>query len=127
MKDTVAERVSALIERSGKPLREIAEEMGYDKPNIISMFATGAARVPIRRLASLARALNADPCHLVRMGLEEYCPEDYRTIAEHVGEVLSENERDILFAIRRVYRNGDPKLSEAQERDLVLMFATSPS
>jgi len=123
MKDKVAERVSALIESSGKSLREIADEMGYGKPNIISMFASGATKVPIRRLASLARALKADPRHLVRLGLEEYCPEDYRAIAEHVGEILSDNERDILFTIRRVSRDGDPKLTEAQERDLALMFA----
>lgn len=123
--DRVAQRVRSLIEASGKSHREIAEAMGYEKPNIISMFASGAAKVPIQRLASLARALNVDPRHLLRLGLEEYCPDDYRAIAEHVGEILSENERELLFTVRRVSRNSDPKLTEAQERDLVLMFAAS--
>ena len=36
-----------------KTQREIATEIGYDKPNMISMFKTGEAKVPLCKIPAL--------------------------------------------------------------------------
>jgi hypothetical protein len=40
-----------------KTQREIAAEIDYDKPNMISMFKRGEARVPLDKIPLLAKAL----------------------------------------------------------------------
>lgn len=51
----VRERVREL---SGhKSIREIANDAGYDKPNIISMYMRGETQIPIDKFLDIARAL----------------------------------------------------------------------
>src|ERR1700739_5161333 len=44
-----------------KTQREIAQEAGYETPNIISMLKRGESRVPLERIPLLSKALGADP------------------------------------------------------------------
>lgn len=121
--DKVAQRVSALLEVSEKSQRQIAEEIGYDRPNIIAMFKMGATKVPLTKIGPLAKALNADPGHMMRLALETYSPETYEAIKDHLGDVTSEHEREILKVIRKASGNGDPKLTTKQEEALEKLFA----
>ena len=57
-----------------KTQREIAAEIGYEKPNMISMFKRGEVRVPLDKIPLLAKAIDADPAHLFRLALEQYWP-----------------------------------------------------
>ncbi|MDE2167628.1 MAG: helix-turn-helix transcriptional regulator [Alphaproteobacteria bacterium] len=52
--------------------REIAHRLGYRCVDFVSMFKTGAARVPLEKLPALADILEVDPAYLVRFGLEQY-------------------------------------------------------
>src|SRR5579871_5258209 len=58
-----------------KNQRQIAHELGYAKPNIISMFKTGDTKVPIDKIPALARALNVDPAFLFRLAMEQFWPD----------------------------------------------------
>ena len=60
--------------KGAKTQREIAAEAGYEKPNIISMFKYGEAKVPLDKIPALAKALEIDPAHLFRLALEQYWP-----------------------------------------------------
>ena len=44
---TVAQYITIDVNGSGKTQREIAQEAGFPNPNIISMFKTGATRLPL--------------------------------------------------------------------------------
>src|SRR5580704_11911538 len=57
-----------------KTQREIAAEIGYDKPNMISMFKHAEVKAPLDKIPSLAKALHVDPAHLFRLALEQYWP-----------------------------------------------------
>jgi transcriptional regulator with XRE-family HTH domain len=61
-----------------KTQREIAAEIDYDKPNMISMFKRGEARVPLDKIPLLAKALGVDPAHMFRLALEQYWPDRER-------------------------------------------------
>ncbi len=57
---TVAEFLADKIGAIDKTQREIAEACGFDNPNIITMFKNGHTKLPINRIAPLAKALDVD-------------------------------------------------------------------
>jgi transcriptional regulator with XRE-family HTH domain len=102
--------------RGVKTQREIANEIGYEKPNMISMFKRGEARVPLDKIPLLAKALHVDPAHLFRLGLEQYWPNMGDTIAGIFGRLATENEEAILLSKwRAATDNMDPGPSPALE------------
>lgn len=110
-KSSFTERMRELIDASGKLHREIAVEVGYPRPNVISMIRTGCFKVPLEKVTPLARALGADPAFMLRLYLEEHEPERLEAIQGALGEILSANERELLAAIRRASNGRDPPAS----------------
>jgi len=119
--DYVAKRINKLAER-GKTARQIAEEVGYRSPNMISMLKSGRAKVPFEKIPSLARALDMDPGLLLRLTLSEYSPDLHRTIVEIFGAITTANERDMINSIREGSKYSDPLVTEDQKRQLREFF-----
>src|SRR5271155_3438289 len=95
-----------------KTQREIAQEAGYEMPNIISMFKRGESRVPLDKIPLLSKALGVDPAHMFRLALEQYWPDRGDIIAKLFGRLASENEEEIfLKPWRTATRNADPETS----------------
>lgn len=80
-----------------KTQREIADEIGYDKPNMISMFKRGEAKVPLDKIPLLAKALGVETAHLFRLALEQYWPDQAKLILGIFGRTATENEDAILL------------------------------
>jgi len=102
-----------------KSQREIAVEIGYDKPNMISMFKRGATKVPLEKIPLLAKALGVDPIHLFRLGLDQYWPDLQETIAGMFdqGGLITNNEFSLIKEVRNI-TNTDPPLSLNIKRGL---------
>lgn len=98
---TVADFIADRLAESDKTQREIAEECGFEKPNIITMFKTGVTKLPLNRIGPLAKALDADPAHLLRLVMSEYMPDTWDAI-ENVMQstVLTANELELVRAYR---------------------------
>ena len=95
-----------------KTQREIAAEIGYEMPNIISMFKRGESRVPLNKIPLLSKALGVDPAHMFRLALEQYWPNRGDIIEKLFGRLASENEEEILLKPwRTATRNADPETS----------------
>ena len=96
--------------RGVKTQREIAAAVGYDRPNIISMFKTGETQVPLDKIPALARALEADPAHMFRLAMRDRWPELTPLIDEIFGrQMASQNEAAIfLTKWRAATDNADP-------------------
>ncbi len=95
-----------------KTQREIASEIGYEKPNMISMFKRGEVKVPLDKIPLLAKALHVDPGHLFRLALEQYWLGLGATIAEIFGRVVTANEEEILIKPwREATKDRDPKIN----------------
>ena len=76
-----------------KSQREIAGEIGYESPNLISMFKRGEARVPLDKIPLLAKALYVHPSHLFRLALQQYSgPNKGDVVAAIFGNLATENE-----------------------------------
>ncbi len=90
------------ISASGRTQKEIAEDAGFPKPNVISMMKLGATKVPIDRIPALAEALGADADEFLEIALREYHPEVFAVIA--AGEIgLSDDELMLITIYRTAF------------------------
>lgn len=107
---TVCDFIAERLAQSDKTQREIANECGFDNPNIITMFKTGATKIPLNRIGTLAKALDADPAHLLRLVMTEYMPDTWESIENIMhGSVLTANELDLVRRFRSATGDKDPQ------------------
>lgn len=84
---TVAEYLSVQIDACGKSQKEIAEEVGFPKANMLTMMKIGTTKIPVHRVPALARSLGVDPARFMRMVLEEYQPAILEAIEDALGPI----------------------------------------
>lgn len=110
VRTTVAEFIADRLAASDKTQREISEECGFETPNIITMFKTGATKLPLNRIGPLAKALDADPAHLLRLVMTEYIPDTWGEIENIMqSTVLTANELELVRAYRAVTGDNDAR------------------
>jgi transcriptional regulator with XRE-family HTH domain len=119
----IAEFITACLAASDKSQKEIAEEAGFDNPNIISMLKTGVTKLPLNRVGPLAKALDIDPAHLFRLALIEYMPDTWDSLeAAFQGTVLTGNELALIRDFRRITGDLNPEWKEL-DREAILAIA----
>lgn len=112
----VAEYVSWQINLCGKMQTEIAEEVGFEKPNVISMIKQGKTKVPINKIGKMAKALNVDPIFFLKMCINEYMPDMLEAITAITNQpVFTANEIDFIEEIR-ASKIVNPKLETKDDR-----------
>lgn len=95
-RSTVAEFLADRLAAIDKTQRQVSEECGFDNPNIITMFKTGQTKLPVNRIAALAKALEVNPVHLLRLVMLEYIPDLWESIENIMqSTVLSANELEL--------------------------------
>src|SRR3569832_2416477 len=72
---TVAEFIADRLADIDKTQREVAEACGFETPNVITMFKKGQMKVPLDRVGSLAKALDAKPTHQQQQSHQEKQPQ----------------------------------------------------
>jgi transcriptional regulator with XRE-family HTH domain len=117
----IAEQVE-IQSRLGRTQRDIATAIGYDKPNMISMFKTGVTKVPLEKIPALAKALDVDPAYLFRLAIQQYWPELSETIDEIFGAILTQNEAKYVRRIRELSGDTDPNLTDTIGGKLAQLF-----
>jgi transcriptional regulator with XRE-family HTH domain len=114
--------VSRHIDLSGKTQRQIARETGIRSPQMLTMIKNGHTRLPLDFVEPLARALEVDPVHLMRLWLNDYHPATLKLIEGAMGMLSTDNERDIIECVRASSRNSDPELDEDRLQALAGLF-----
>jgi transcriptional regulator with XRE-family HTH domain len=94
-KGTFANYLANQIRISEISQKDIAEALGYESANIVSMFKKGLTKVPIEKVPALAKALHLDPAHLLMLAMREYMPEAFATIQKTLGHTVTENEFEL--------------------------------
>jgi hypothetical protein len=114
----VAEAVRAALARLGpeKSHLQIAQELGYDRGNMLSMIKSGHASIPFKSLGLFSEVLGIDLGHLVRLYIEDNATESAGKLGQAFRDcnlaVLSSNEVEILNRLRA--ENGGQPLSMAE-------------
>lgn len=98
---TVAEYLTFHINNSEKTQRQIALEIGYTKPNIITMFKQGSTKLPLDKVGPLAKALEIEPEDLFLKVMTEYMPETFEALSPFLcGLMLSKDELELIDNFR---------------------------
>ena len=115
---TVARYFSQQIAVCGKNQKTIAEECGYANPNIITMMKGGSTKVPLDKVALIAKSLEVDPRHFLQLVMNEYHPRAWSIIAENFGQgaVITQAETDLLELARGTGKGRMPNLGVTENR-----------
>jgi transcriptional regulator with XRE-family HTH domain len=105
------------INSSGKSQRAIANEAGFRLPNMLSMIKGGDSKLPLDRVATLARALGVDETHLLRLALEQNyrSPEMEKLFDRLFSRLNTSNEQMWVDLIREVVGKKVPPPNEAMK------------
>lgn len=115
----VAEYIKRQMEIVGKKQTELANDIGFAKPNMLSMIKTGSTKVPMQKIVPLAKALGIDKVFLFRKIMMEYQPETWTAIEEIFGNnLITQNEAEIIETVREV-SDLDPKIRTEHDRQLI--------
>jgi transcriptional regulator with XRE-family HTH domain len=106
-----------------KSQAEIAAEVGFINPNMITMLKTGASKLALDRVPALAKALDCDPAYLLRLALEQAVGNTAaKAISDVLGTPVTANERAWLEEIRDASDHVDPRLTARLRTTLRGMF-----
>lgn len=98
--------------RPHKTQAEIAEQAGFINPNMIAMLKSGATKLPLDRVPSLAAALECDPRLLFNLALDQLVGDTtVRAIEEIFGTIVTRNEVAWINEIRDASGHTDPSLT----------------
>lgn len=119
---SVAEYISLQLHLCGKAQTQIAEEVGFDKPNVITMIKQGKTKVPLSKIGSMAKALEVDPVFFFRLVMAEYNPDLIDVIAAITNQpMVTQNEMDFIKVIRSA-KVMNPKLRNDTEKKRLKEF-----
>jgi transcriptional regulator with XRE-family HTH domain len=126
----VAKFVRQQIQILGKSQREIAQEVGFEKPNVITMIKQGKTKLPMAKVGRMAKALETDPVHLMKLCMNTYHPDTWQYIEPFLESALTKDEVLML----RTWRSfvGAPYVaaltdeSKALLKNFLLSLRTSP-
>lgn len=111
------EYLDMLIDMSGVKNVEIAQRVGLNNANYVSMIRHGKARLPIVHIKKFAEAVGVDPAHLFRQALAEYNPELLALVDDITkNSVLSKGELEVLDAIRSAVGDKDVSVRTSKQR-----------
>lgn len=115
---TVAQYLTRQVEMSMKTQHAIAEEAGFQNPNVISILKRGVSKVPVNRVPALARALGVDPAYLLGLVMNEYMPETWQTISEILGKnLVTQAEHDVISVIREASEGYEARPVTGTEKE----------
>lgn len=93
----------------GRTNEDVAGELGYRSPNMISMWRTGKTRVPLERIPDIARLMKVDVAALLNLWFEQSWGErsDAKQLMKLFGSrLLHDNELPLMEAVRSVNKKG---------------------
>jgi len=104
-----ARLIAEAIDASGKTQREIANKIGFERPNVVSMLKSGEMRMPIERIPAFSKATGIDPHLLTRAAMMEYMPETWSVISSMAGATQA-------FPEAQIYMKGPQPLVDRFKR-----------
>lgn len=101
IKSPLARYLTRQMETNGIRNVDLARALGYERSNIISMFRYGETKIPIEQIPAIAKTLNVDSAHMVRLAFQEYFPGIAPVLDDVFGDkTFSKLERDVLDVVR---------------------------
>lgn len=103
----------------------LANALGYDNHNVISMIRKGRARVPLHQVMALASVLQVDSIWFFKLVMSEYKPDALEAIEQCFGGLVTQNEWRLLAVWRANTHDSDPELTEELQKGVMKLKAVS--
>ena len=95
---------------------DLQKVMGYDKPNVVAMMRSGSMRLPVNKVAEVAKVLVVDPVFLLGKVLAENDSALWDVIVSIMGDrLITANEMALIDRVRKVLDGHDVNLAELDE------------
>lgn len=78
----VARILTAAINASPKTQLQIAEDVGFESTNMITMVKQGRSKLPVSKVSLIANCLDIDAKDLLHHCMQEYQPSEWAVIRE---------------------------------------------
>ncbi|MBD5801787.1 hypothetical protein AZOA_12110 [Azoarcus sp. Aa7] len=119
---TVAEFVKRKLVATGRSLEDVAVEMGVSDAEMLMGVVEGREHLPAQLVYPLARCLDVDPAHLMRIFLRDYLPDVEQAIHDCGGRmVVTERERSLLIAYQKCTADDDPEVLIFEDKQVVAL------
>lgn len=100
------------VERRGDTLDIVARECEIGSTSILVQCWKGILIIPVSFVPGIARYLGVDPAWLLRIYLEDHLPDTMKMIEQcELAILLTERERELVFAYRRATADQDPPMT----------------
>lgn len=99
--------------------REIADKVGYQNQNIISMIKQGESKLALDRVPAMAKALDLDVKLLMGLALEQFYSRKFVETMIGIFEApYTDDEIAVLEIIREVAGGGRLSLTDKQKEEI---------
>lgn len=88
---------------------EIAEALGYQNDKVVALMKSGSLRVPVNKIAALAKVLQTDAAELLEAALAESAPGLWAAIQQLIFPLgrLHPSEVNLLRHLRQLRGDGE--------------------
>ncbi|MDD9720307.1 helix-turn-helix transcriptional regulator [Sulfitobacter sp. PR48] len=95
-----AQMLAKAIKDSGLSHRDIADQVGFKHPNILTMMEQGLFKVPLDRVPALSQALGLDQTRFLLVAIEDYHTGVYEVLCDTLGLPFSDAEQGLVMLFR---------------------------
>ena len=107
------------VDRRGDTLDTVARECEMRSTSILVQCWNGNLIIPVSFVPGIARYLSVDPAWLLRIYLEDHLPDTMKMIEQcELSILLTERERELVFAYRRATADQDPPMTVTEDGQL---------
>ncbi len=104
------------VDRRGDTLEAVAKACKVGDADVLVQCWKGIVVIPASYIPGIARYLRVDPAWLLRIYLEDNLPDTMRMIEQcDLSILLTERERELVFAYRRATANQDPPMTITED------------
>lgn len=104
------------IAESGKSNTEIADALGYPRPNVVAMLKTGSMRLPLNKVSAMAKVLEIDKIFLLEKVMTESTPEMWEALKAIIGpNLISQAELKLVEFVRGELDGADVDVTASPE------------
>lgn len=114
---SVADYIAGQIHLSGRSQKDLSDEIGFGRPNMLTMIKRNDCKLPMSKVGVIAKALNIDALFLFKLCMAEYEPQTWAMIQSMVLKqpLVTQNEMEIINLIRSKAKVQNPRLRTAEE------------
>lgn len=100
------------VDRRGDTLEMVAKVCELRSTSVLAQCWSGVLIIPVSFVPGIARYLGVDPAWLLRIYLEDHLPDTMKMIEQcELAILLTERERELVFAYRRATADQDPPMT----------------